>query len=310
LNLDGSIRMSLVLLCHPACSGGSLIYRLLVAGFPVLGVSEIGHALPLPPQGFHPLDPEAQLYARGEMSYAQFGDSLRERIGRCVQIAAARNQRLLLREHTHGYLFAPAAPERIPTTFSWYLDQLSPDQRAEVPSIVSLRDPIDTWLGLRWNFPADPPHQFAEYCDCYLRLLDRVDACRSGKVEVVKYEEVVATPERFFERVSRLLGIAASPDAIEQFAQVEVTGDSGRSSGRLGLRKRRPFTSDFIRTVEATPAYTQLVQRLGYPHFLSRLTWRTKTGAILRMCVKHTTAWPDPAYRRLRGKSPRLPKIP
>ena len=63
-----------VVLCHAACTGGSMIYRLLVSTFGFCGISEISHGRRTA-FGFSPVDPEAQLFSIGQIDHSGFGAS-------------------------------------------------------------------------------------------------------------------------------------------------------------------------------------------------------------------------------------------
>ena len=166
-----------VVLVHAACTGGSLIYRLMVSNFGLFGLTEIGHGRRTA-FGFSPVDPEAQMFSLGQIDHDEFGKILSERLINADKIARHREQRLLVREHSHNYFFNPDNAEVVPAGPSWVADHLEPYFQSELPIVVTVRDPIDSWLGFRQNFNHLQPKRFEDYCEITSFLIESKPAVK------------------------------------------------------------------------------------------------------------------------------------
>ena len=177
-----------LVLCHAACTGGSMIYRLLVSAFGLVGISEMNNSRP-GPRAFLPLDPEAQLYIQGMISSPDFAGILYKRIHHCIEMAADEGKRLLIREHSHRYFFVPESDDTRLHSVSWLNDEYVQGSGTDLQCLVSVRDPIDSWLGYRNSWPYDPPRGFDDYCGKYLEFI--LAAKKTKRIHIFKYEEMV-----------------------------------------------------------------------------------------------------------------------
>lgn len=283
-------RLEPIIICHPACSGGSLIYRLLVAQFSLAGVSEISHCFPNTATAFFPSDPERSLLASGLIDLAEFGEIVFKRIANCEAICREKGKRLLIREHTHSYFFDECVQQ--PTTGgpSWIADQFRIVSDRRIKCIVSVRDPIDCWLGLHANFPEIALTDFHQYCLRYKRFLDSLK--NSDEAEdflLVRYEDLIEFHDREFRRIAQFVNIPYSGRLVDSWTSVASSGNSGRQSQTLKKMPRRPFGIALLRAAGRSTAYEDLVKELDYPHIAESVSSAGKLRSCL-LTMRRTTA--------------------
>jgi hypothetical protein len=252
-----------VILCHAACSGGSLTYRLLVAAFDLVGISEVSHASIPGIKTYMPLDPEAQLYSQGIISPAPFAEIFSRRLNHCEKIAATMGKNLLVREHSHRYFFYPHHEEFTIDSVSWINDRYKKDKQQDLLCLVSVRDPIDSWLGLCRNFPREHPFTFDEYCGKYLEFLEHTENTKCFRI--IKYEDIVERTEETLSKIGQVIGLDLEPNYTQNYTNVDSSGNSGRQSRGIVARERRPFSMNLIRASRSSANYQVLCRKLGYP---------------------------------------------
>lgn len=251
-----------VILCHAACTGGSLIYRLLLSAFDFIGVGEVGHVHPPKLKDYLPLDPEAQLYGQGVISSQQFADIFFKRIRQCEKRVTSMGQVLLIREHSHQYFFNIQQKQIDLNSVSWINDAYYRESEEPLICLVSVRDPIDSWLGLRNSFPNEKPSEFDEYCKKYLKFLDMVERTKSAYL--FKYEELVRDPRGTLSKIGKVIGRSSFEVDLNVSANVTSSGNSGRKSSKIVARPRRPFTKRLVVAANTSENYAELCRRLGY----------------------------------------------
>lgn len=270
-----------IALGHAACTGGSLIYRVILSTFKLDGLNEIGVARVFDPNMYNPWDPEFQFLAQKTITACEFSDILFKRIMACTDRMTERGQRLLFREHTHSFYFNPVSPNLVPQGGSWLIDRYRQERGVELKGLVSVRNPIDSWLGFRRNFPTQMPLDFDDYCTIYNNYLDKVDQQnRETKLfHTFRYEDFIADPQIVMDNIASHIG---EPKYEVDTSTVGIqlgSGNSGRRSNELKAQARRPFSLRFLQQTVTSAAYTQLCERLGYEKIENEINFYTKVRA-------------------------------
>ncbi|MDG2469950.1 MAG: sulfotransferase domain-containing protein, partial [Pirellulaceae bacterium] len=210
----------------------------------------------------------------------------------CTQKTQERGERLLLREHTHSFFFNPACPEIEPSGSSWTSDQFYQKLNIELKGLVSVRDPVDSWLGFRKGFPLQLPRSFDEYCQRYNAYLDRIDQETKHKknIYLFRYEDLIQDPQKVVDEIANHLNVAHCPVDYSAVGKHVGSGNSGRSSVALSQRPRRPYSLEFLKLASESNEYTKLCQRLGYPQLQDEISLLKKMKAtyysLLNPCLK------------------------
>lgn len=243
-----------------ACSGGTLISKCIAAMPNVQLLSEVDPLFPGPPGArdepkFTPSDMTALLRA----STRGTNDALIAKVFQAaLQVIHAHategGLHLVLRDHAHShYCRGTAVPQR--PGLRAMVAQVAP-----VRSLVTVRDPLDSFTSLRRNgwihfLPAD----FETYCRRYIQFLDD-----HADVPIVRYEDLAADPPGGMRRICQALELQYVDEFAALFSAFRISGDSGRSGDEIALRPRRAEATALLSQVRKSATYRLLASRLGY----------------------------------------------
>jgi hypothetical protein len=245
---------------HFACTGGTVISKCLAALPQVMLISEINPINRNSPK-FNPSHPLALLEQRCTTPLAEpwwrreFADQLSLLIDWCREAHCD----LLLRDHSHSdYCVGPSCAKQ-PTLLS----QLP--QSSRVFSVVTLRHPLDSWLGLchaGWQNQLHPP-SLLSYCQRYDQFLNHYE-----HMPWLYYEDFCREPTWFLEVIGEELRLGYDSKIIDNFAEIQLSGDSGRKDNAIAPRARRPIPSEIqseLSDAVTRRALRHLCERMGYP---------------------------------------------
>lgn len=156
--------------------------------------------------------------------------------------------RLVLRDHAHShYCRDEPSPDR-PSLRSLVAS------RFPVLSLVTVRDPIDSYLSLKANgWLHFIPATFDEYCRRYIDFIHAHDG-----IPVVHYENFVAHPKIEMEKICRILDLPFNPEFCDLFDVYRITGDSGRSGRSIEARSRQSDAAGLVDEMSSSTVYQQL----------------------------------------------------
>lgn len=267
-----------IVLCHAACTGGSLIYRLIVLSFGFVGLSELSHKYNYSCTDFLPFDPEAQLYLQGIIDKKKFSDTFFERIVKCNNVISESGKTMLIREHSHSYFFSEQTIVDGIASISWIAGQYKKIYKDSLQCLLSVRDPIDSWLGLRQNFPKERNMSLDKYCEKYLIFLNLSE--KTENLYIFKYENMVTKAQDTLSEISSKINYPVNISDLEMNNSIYSSGNSGRRSSDIYIRPRRPFTNNLIDTARRSARYAELCERLGYEHLENQIKLIDKVYAI------------------------------
>lgn len=240
---------------HLSCTGGTLLSRYVATLDGVVLLSEVNPGA-LTAHEFAPFDPvKLMAQASDILSAEMLEEEQRRRYALCFEAAARAGRTLVLRDHAHSdFLAGPVRPGRLRGFLIRHFD-------GDVRALVTVRNPIDSFLGMvaaKWDRHV---RSFQTYCRRYNAFLDHYDGC-----PVVKYEDFVRDPEATGAAIARALALASSRDFETLFTK-RLTGHSGRArrAGTLKTLRRRPIPEWLRPSFAATPAVRTLFGRLDYP---------------------------------------------
>nr|WP_321442513.1 hypothetical protein [uncultured Cohaesibacter sp.] len=244
---------------HLACTGGTLITKCLASMPNVLMLNEVDPLSRLiqnpKAPSFTPTDMIA-LAAQGDF---EIDNSVRiEMFLVALEALKSRMEQvgrvLVLRDHSHShYNVGDSIPNR--PTFREIVAK-----KYRVCSVVTVRDPIDSFLSLRnkgWNSHFTPS-DFNEYCCRYLAFLDGYP-----NTEIIRYEDFIEKPEDVAAQMCEHLELAFIPEFKSIFFQFHFSGDSGRGGDVIKKHPPREI-GDLKSEIKASESYKILVDRLGY----------------------------------------------
>jgi len=163
-------------------------------------------------------------------------------------------RRLLLRDHSASHFLALPDPSVRCSLYSILL------ARGKTVSIVTVRDPIDSYLSMAsFGWIGFFPPTLEEYCRRYLLFLDA-----HATLPIFTYEKFVANPIVEMAKLCKHLDLPFSDGFIDTFDVFNFSGDSGRTSDVIGPRPRREFSSAHLEQARSSSAYRMLCDRLHY----------------------------------------------
>ena len=256
--------MNNCILCHPACSGGTLIFRELCNALGYVGLSEVSNGVPSRFRNI-PYDPTAQLAVLGLLDRSSWESEVSRRILECIEIAQSARLGLILREHTHDLFFRKELSEIHKRPLSQFLEKVNSEVGCLIPLIFSVRNPLDSYLGLKARFPRECFYSFEEYLLRFQCMVEAFKVLREqyGLVAFLRYEDFIRDSEGEISRICDTLNLKMNSE--ESPRRVFVSGNSGRSGSVPTARKRRPFSLAFHKEVESSEILPNILETLGYP---------------------------------------------
>ena len=245
---------------HFACTGGTVISKCLAALPQVMLISEI-NPINRNSQKFNPSHPVALLEQRCSTPLPEpwrrreFDDQLSLLIDWCRETHCD----LLLRDHSHSDYCVGTSWVKQPTLLS----QLP--QSSRVFSVLTLRHPLDSWLGLchaGWQSQLHPP-SLLSYCQRYDQFLNHYE-----HKSWLYYEDFCREPAWFLELIGEELRLGYDPRIIDNFAEIQLSGDSGRKDNAIAPRSRRPIPNEIqgeLSDAATRRTLLNLCERMGYP---------------------------------------------
>jgi hypothetical protein len=256
---------------HMACTGGTLIAKCLAAlpGVVVLNEVDPRSLLGLEPGSKPRFSPRDMISLMHQSSHLDDVEMINDVFLSDVQVMsrrlAGRGQALLLRDHAHSAYLHGVAVRGGPTL------RQTLRRRFTVHSIVTVRNPIDSYLSLQFNqWQHYEPATFDEYCQRYLKFLADYEG-----VKWFRYEDFVARPREVMREMSAALQLPYDESFMEQFPKFKFSGDSGRKGDVIEPRPRREYGEAFVAEVNASSAFKALAYRLGYEEGLEVLARAT-----------------------------------
>lgn len=242
---------------HLACTGGTLLSKLIAALPNTFLLSELHPQSPLAPAArrFAPSDlgllSRAALFPDGDaFCESLFANGLRH----ASDWVSRRGGNLVLRDHSHSD-FCWGAPKREST-----LLRICAERKWPVRPLVTVRHPAASFASLERNgWVHFEPADFITYCDRYIDFLEAVQSPL-----VMRYEDFLASPEQSLIELCDYWSLPYCDTAVDTFSVFAFSGDSGRSGAEIAARAPSDRELE-LRAATNNASYRQLLERLGYP---------------------------------------------
>lgn len=242
---------------HMACSGGTLIARIIGAQANVRLLSEVN---PFSTQ----LD-KRQLFRPSDVSFlARHGTRpvdqriVQELFEAEIRVLAKRSHQsghiLLLRDHAHSAYCLGTEPQKAPKLHDILTSCF------ETRALVTVRHPLDCYLSLQANgwlhFTPATLDEYARRVQMFLH--------DHKNIAVIRYEDILTDPAAWMKSACDRLDLPFDPQALTPNSAIALSGDSGRHTAALSARPRRPVPAGLRRMAARSPDYRELCARLGY----------------------------------------------
>ena len=237
---------------HLAATGGTVICKCVAAQPNVCLLSEInprGHAR----IAFAPTDPVSQFLARyPEVSDELRTDYFRVQIELLQKTCSVHKRHLVLRDHSHTDYMGKQV--RRPAALLSHLNGY------EVVSVVTIRDPVDSYLSsVRKHWLGAIGNDFDVYC----QRIERFVGDLNGN-PVFRYEDFCNRPADTVKQLCAELNISFDAEFITQFHRIRLTGDSGRTGKVIEPRARRDIPEELKLMAAGSSSYHTFCDRFGY----------------------------------------------
>jgi len=208
---------------------------------------------------FNPFDPVQQLFSQNLISYKEetLKEIFKNRIKIASKLAEENNKLLVLRDHTASDYLSKMEPRGFREKS--LINTLFGDFR--VLSVLTVRNPVDSYLSIRKNGWHDGIKHFDEYCSRFLMMLDAYK-----NVPVYKYEDFCADPDAVLEKICVDMDIQFDASYRNQFHQINLTGDSGRGREVREIKTlpRRDYSEEYLSEVAKSRHFKKISKRLAY----------------------------------------------
>ena len=244
---------------HLSCTGGTLITKCLAAMPNVLMLNEVD---PLSKMTFNADEPEftptdiISLLKQGSRHISDdlLVDVFLQNLNLLQKEFGAIGKNIIIRDHSHSHFLMGKQIHNRPCLRSIV------KRNFQVVSVVTVRDPIDSYLSMQClGWIQFKPDTFDEYCRRYSVFLDMYE-----NVNLFKYEDFVRNPAQIMNEICDCLQLTYVDSFIDTFDTFKFSGDSGRNGSVIESRPRRVMSEGFIKEVEGSQSYRELVDRLGY----------------------------------------------
>ena len=241
---------------HLACTGGTLISKLIRDSFNCILVSEINPGYNF---GYHYFSP-TNLLSQFSVSSGKPMRTIKkaieiynESIDFCLDNIEL-DQFLVIRDWSEGDFYHQNLVPHNCSTKDW----IDP-KKYNIHSIISVRHPIESFiskLNNSWE-KIDNQNAFEIYCKRYLDFLNHYAGCK-----IIYYEDICSNYELELNKLSKIW--CKKLKSIKLISKKKMSGDSGRSSLKIDLRKSKNISKKLRSQINSSNSYIELCKRLGY----------------------------------------------
>lgn len=248
---------------HLSCSGGSVLCKCIASMQTTIVISEV-HPDQLRYE-FNPYDPIQLLLAQTNL-----GEDLQlrrqiflKRIIDTEQILRNNKINTVLRDHTHYDYLIPNNIESIHSKASLF-EVIR--EYFEIYSVLSLRNPIDSYLSLVNNNWNNSISSFEDYCSRVLLMLETYE---SLDALIIRYEDFCIDPDKILKQICKKLKLNFSSDYHEKFFKYPMTGDSGRA-GEL-----KKIEQPLLRKIDAS-LHNEIIESKSFKVISKKYSYKSR----------------------------------
>lgn len=249
-------KKDLYMIHHLACSGGSLISKIIRDSFNCILLSEINPGYSFGSHSFTPTDLLSQFAYASNKSIRTFKkriETYNRNIDFCFE-NVDKNQFIVIRDWSEGDFYSSKVVPHICSCKDWINSQ-----KYNIYSIVSVRHPLESFISKtknNWEI-AEKKNSLEIYCRRYLDFLNHYEGSK-----IIYYENVCNNYELEVKRISELWGKEFKK--IKSLSNKQISGDSGRSSLQISLRPSKNISKEISIQMNTSNSYIKLCKRLGY----------------------------------------------
>lgn len=237
---------------HLAATGGTVISKAIAAQPNTVLASEVGPFIGKPK--FMPFDPVVQYLRQIRKRKRTDSETIfADRLRLCLAMAEEDGVSFVMRDY--AFIDFLSTPMKTEGTLVKLIDSLGIERR----TVATIRHPVDAYLSLVKNNWTKHIDDFEDYCVRSIAFLDAYEGC-----PLFRYEDFVADANRVVSEMCMAFEMEYSPSWTSKWADIRLTGDSGRKSETIGVRPRREMSAATADEMAASPAFKRLCERSGY----------------------------------------------
>jgi hypothetical protein len=170
------------------------------------------------------------------------------------------NKTLIIRDHAHSDYLLREEPSGL--RFKSVINSVRFD--FDIKSIITVRNPLDSYVSLKQNNWDKNIANFDEYCRRYNLMIKEYEG-----QPIFKYEKFCEQPDNILTKMCDALSIEYSESYKQNFSKIVLTGDSGRGKSleEINPLPKRDYPLAIIEQAQASDEYVKLCHNLGYPYF-------------------------------------------
>ena len=251
-----SNKRDIYIIHHLACTGGSLISKLIRNSFNCVLVSEINPGYAFGSYYFSPHDLLSQFSFASNKSIRTFQQAI-ENYNRSLDFCIENidiDQFLVIRDWSDGDFYSTNLLPHICSTKDW-IDS----KKYNIHSVITVRHPIESFISkVKSNWQKDDNKNSLEiYCRKYLYFLNHYEFS-----EIFYYENICCNHKSELKKLSKIW--SKKFKNIKSISQKKISGDSGRSSTKIMLRASKNISKELRDQMNSSHSYNKLCKRLGY----------------------------------------------
>lgn len=250
---NANAKPTLRVIHHFACSGGTLISKCLAAQPNVFLLSELHpttrHGNAWSKAEYTPRDIITQAFYGGVPNVDQLAEHIFvDNIVKTEKHVRNLGGTLLVRAHTHADYCMNVSPPDVDIVTRLL------DPYFEIKQLVTVRNPIDSFLSLRENqWIHYQPGTFEEYCRRLLKFLKAFEPS-----VIVYYEDFVLDPDKYIKRCAEIVELPIVNYAADYIDILKVSGDSGRSGSYIIPRQRKQISDEYRQEITESISFKKI----------------------------------------------------
>ena len=254
------MKKRLLTLHHQGCSGGTVISRAIGSMLKTIVISEVHPDRLI--YGFNPYDPIQNLLAQTNLkdNTELKRNIFFQRINQCHEISIKAKFNLVLRDHSHSDYMLEKDLKFIKNKSS-LINLLS--KNFNLISILTIRNPIESYISLCSNGWANSIKNFNDYCD---RILLMTETYKSLGCEIIRYEDFCENPEQTLKKICKIYEIQFNKKFKDIFYKIPMTGNSGRGKTLNSIQTLEPKLVDdnLKKQALSSHSYSKLCKDFNY----------------------------------------------
>ena len=215
---------------------------------------------------FVPMSPAISLLRQGNIALSDWIEIYTSQIQMLIDMWNRHDESelLIIRDHCYSEYFLGEDANRKEPVIHRILQGLGQEHVA----VFTLRDPVDSWLGLNASFPREAGRYSVDsYCQKYIAAIEAWRSAYGAGLNEIKVEDVARSPVRSLQDLAGMFGKKQARENPEIHQDDLGSGASGRNYASVTIPARRPCSYSTIRQFDRSESFHRLRAMLGYEKY-------------------------------------------